>query len=78
MLISDSKILCKYMLSKYKKMFTIKEDKSPNHKGTLPRRSKNSIISGLKCCFLLKSCTMLNKKQISAFASLPHWLPEIN
>ena len=78
MLITDSKILCKYMLSKYKKMFTIKEDKTPNHKGNVPRRSKNSIISGLKCCFLLKSCTMLNKKQISAFSRIPNWLPEIN
>jgi len=78
MLISDSKILNDYLLSKYKNMFTIKENILPNHKCFPARRSKDSIISALKCCFLLKSCTRLNTKQISSFSDLPNWLPEIN
>ena len=78
MLISDSKILNDYLLSKYKNMFTIKENRLPNHKSFPARRSKSSIISALKCCFLLQCCDRLNTKQISSFSHLPNWLPKIN
>jgi hypothetical protein len=78
MLISDSAILNDYLLSKYKNMFVIKENKLPNHGRHHPERNKDSIISALKCCFLLKSCTRLKGTGISAFSRLPEWLPEIN
>ena len=78
MLISDSEMLNNYLLSKYKNMFTIKENQQPNHECFPPRRSKESIISALKCCFLLKSCTRLNAITISSFSRLPDWLPKIN
>ena len=78
LLISDSETLNNYLLSKYKNMFTVPENVLPNHECFPPRRSKESIISALKCCFLLKSCTRLNTKQISSFSHLPNWLAKIN
>ena len=52
-------------------MFTIQENILPNHKSFPPRRSKESIISALKCCFLLKSCAMLNKNTYGLYLRCP-------
>tara|TARA_B100002019_G_C21274251_1_gene604288 strand:+ start:4351 stop:5145 length:795 start_codon:yes stop_codon:yes gene_type:complete len=78
---SDSKELIEEMLLKYDNFFTIDEcEKLPidNKKGiSHVRRSKESVIAGLKAAGLLSLCNYNNKIKLrltSNFSKIPTWI----